>query len=157
MRSVPKFCQLVSGAGKAETQLEAFDVALLAAGAGDYNLVRVSSIFPPFCKILPSLPGFIAPGSLVSTAFAFITSDTVGEHLAASVAVGTPEDPSLPGVIMEWHGNGTKGLAEDAVVGMVQRAMERRNRQIKDISVIASEWVVTEKSSGAAFAAVLLF
>src|SRR5262249_30689843 len=57
-------------AGNAEggTPLNAFDNALLAAGIGNINLVRISSIVPPGVELLP-LPR-IKPGAIVPTAFA---------------------------------------------------------------------------------------
>jgi arginine decarboxylase len=38
---------LVSGVGYGSTELTSFDAALLDAGIGDFNLVRMSSIMPP--------------------------------------------------------------------------------------------------------------
>ena len=38
---------LVSGIGTGSTVLNAFDAALLSAGVGNFNLLRVSSILPP--------------------------------------------------------------------------------------------------------------
>ena len=46
----PHYYTLVSGIGKSQFPLVAFDNALRDAGIGDYNLVRVSSILPPNCK-----------------------------------------------------------------------------------------------------------
>ncbi len=38
---------LTAGRGVASTELNAFDAALLDAGVGDTNLIKMSSILPP--------------------------------------------------------------------------------------------------------------
>ena len=55
-----------SGSAEGTTELNAFDNALLAAGIGNINLVKVSSILPPDTEMvdLPQLrPGAIVPFS----------------------------------------------------------------------------------------------
>ena len=65
-----KVTKVAATAGSAEggTALNAFDNALLAAGIGNVNLVKVSSIVPPDVDIV-DLPK-IKPGSIVPTAYA---------------------------------------------------------------------------------------
>ena len=41
---------MAHGCAEGVTELNAFDAALLRAGVGDTNLVRVSSILPPGCE-----------------------------------------------------------------------------------------------------------
>src|ERR1700758_654714 len=50
---VPKRIFLTKGVGKHKERLTSFELALRDAGIAAQNLVRVSSIFPPQCKILP--------------------------------------------------------------------------------------------------------
>ena len=71
-------------AGHAEggSLLNAFDNALLAAGIGNVNLVKVSSILPPDVSVV-DLPK-IKPGAIVPTAYAAMTSDVPGETIAAA-------------------------------------------------------------------------
>ena len=47
---LPKQYFIVAGKGEGFTPLNAFDAALGDAGVGDLNLVKVSSIVPPFCE-----------------------------------------------------------------------------------------------------------
>src|SRR6266545_2206073 len=98
-----KVTKVAATAGSAEggTALNAFDNALLAAGIGNVNLVRVSSIVPPDVDIV-DLPQ-IKPGSIVPTAYAAITSETPGETITAGVGYALPEDRTKAGVIMEYH------------------------------------------------------
>ena len=81
-------------AGHAEggTTLNAFDNALLAAGIGNINLIKVSSILPPEVPVI-ELPK-IKPGALVPTAYAAMTSETPGETVAAAVGYAVPDDPA---------------------------------------------------------------
>ena len=86
---------LVCGASEGFTPLNAFDAALLRAGIGDTNLVKMSSIVPPRCQLIAPVP--LPAGSLVPTAYASITSDIPGEIIASAVAVALPEKPEYPG------------------------------------------------------------
>ena len=100
-------------AGHAEggTALNAFDNALLAAGIGNINLVKVSSILPPEVPVI-DLPK-IKPGALIPTAYAAMTSEVPGETIAAAVGYAVPDDPAKNGVIMEFHGLADRQQAEE--------------------------------------------
>ena len=54
---VPKFSFLTKGKGVSKEKLTSFEMALRDAGIAEFNLVKVSSIMPPFCKII-SKKGF---------------------------------------------------------------------------------------------------
>src|SRR5258705_11052120 len=87
-------------AGHAEggTTLNAFDNALLAAGIGNINLIKVSSILPPEVPVI-DLPK-IKPGAIVPTAYAAMTSETPGETAPAAVGYPAPDDPAQNGVLL---------------------------------------------------------
>ena len=88
-----------SGSAEGTTPLNAFDNALLAAGIGNINLVKVSSILPPQAAVI-DLPR-LRPGAIVPTAYAAMTSEVPGEVVAAGVGWARPTDPKCNGVIME--------------------------------------------------------
>jgi arginine decarboxylase len=119
-------------AGHAEggSCLNAFDNALLAAGIGNINLMKVSSIVPPAAAIV-ELPK-IRPGALIPTAYAAITSETPGETVAAAVGYALPDDPAKNGVIMEFHGVATQAEAESAIGAMLAEAFRMRGETIPD-------------------------
>lgn len=144
---------LVSGASEGFSRLNAFDGALLRAGIGDTNLVKMSSIVPPRCELIPPVP--LPPGSLVPTAYASITSDVPGEIIASAVAVAIPEQPEFPGLIMEYSAHGPKAEIEEMVRQMAIEGMKVRGRVIKDLTSIAVEHRV--RKVGATFAAVVLW
>jgi len=141
-------------AGKAEgaTPLNAFDNALLVAGIGNINLVRISSILPPGVELV-ALPR-IKPGAIVPTAFSAQTSEVPGEVIAAAVGWATPEDPTKNGVIMEFHDKATRDEAERMIVQMLEEAFRVRGERIREMRVFATEHRV--ERTGCALAAVTL-
>ena len=141
-----------AGSAEGSTALNAFDNALLAAGIGNINLVRISSILPPGVDLVP-LPR-IKPGAIVPTAYAAQTSEVPGEVIAAAVGWARPEDPERNGVIMEFHDKATREEAERMVVQMLEEAFRVRGQSIRDFRVVAVEHRV--ERTGCALAAVTL-
>jgi len=141
-------------AGHAEggTTLNAFDNALLAAGIGNINLIKVSSILPPEVPVI-ELPK-IKPGAVVPTAYAAMTSETPGETVAAAVGYAVPDDPAKNGVIMEFHGVASKAEAERQINAMLDEAFLVRGEMIKERRVVAVEH--TTARIGCALAAITL-
>jgi arginine decarboxylase len=141
-------------AGHAEggTSLNAFDNALLAAGIGNVNLIKVSSIVPPDVSFI-DLPK-IKPGALVPTAYAAVTSEVPGETIAAAVGYALPDDPARNGVIMEFHGSTTREEAERAIRAMLDEAFRVRGETIHAMQVFAVEHTV--ERIGCALAAIAL-
>lgn len=150
---VPNRFVLVSGIGDAAEALNAFDRALLSAGVGNYNLVKVTSILPPFAQVgsVEELPA----GAIVFAAMGSITSLHAGEQISAAVAAGVPADPSKPGVLMEGSFRCSKEEAEQKVREMAKLAMQDRGEEILRIDSAAAGCEVKQISS--AFAAVLLY
>jgi arginine decarboxylase len=144
---------LVSGSAEGYTPLNAFDQALLSAGVGDTNLVRMSSILPPSCQRIEAVP--LPYGALVPVAYADMTSSKAGEWISAAVSVAIPVDPTLPGLIMEHHGTGRLEPCAALVREMAVQGMRYRNREIADVLVIGAEHQVTQH--GAAFAGIVLW
>lgn len=131
---------LVSGTGSSNVSaLNAFDFALLDAGVGDANLIRLSSILPPnFTRIEPRKP---KPGALLPMAYAKVMTEDVYKIslMCAIVGVGVPKDHDKPGLIMEHTVSNvvtfkevplTSDLPEDAtyVVGYEERKVKWQAR-----------------------------
>lgn len=149
MLPTPKKYFITAASAEGRSKLTAFDNALLKARIGNVNLLRVSSILPPYAKEDKDLQ--IPPGSLVPTAYGSIISDVPGETIAAAVAIGISAEDSF-GVIMEFSGKCTKAEAEEIIKGMVTEAFEIREKPLKEIKVAAAEHTV--EKIGCAFAAV---
>ena len=141
-------------AGHAEggTTLNAFDNALLAAGIGNINLLKVSSILPPEVPVV-ELPK-IKPGALVPTAYAAMTSETPGEIVAAAVGYAVPDDPAKNGVIREVHGVASRDEAERQIRAMLDEAFRVRGETIAEMRVVGVEHRV--ERIGCALAAITL-
>ncbi len=144
---------LVSGASDGFSPLNAFDGALLEAGIGNTNIIKMSSIVPPRCKMIS--PITLPPGALVPAAYASITSDVPGEIISAGVAIALPKDRNRNGLIMEYSAKGRKDQIEKKVRQMALEGMKLRGWDVKDLKSIAIEYKV--KKIGAAFAAVVLW
>lgn len=157
-REMPMFWKQVTKAsvtaGTAEggTPLNAFDNALLAAGIGNVNLIKVSSIVPPEVDIV-DLPK-IKPGALVPTAYAAMTSTTPGQIIAAAVGYALPVDRTKAGVIMEFHDVTDRGTAEAAIREMLTEAFRVRGEIVREVKVVAVDHRV--ERAGCALAAVTL-
>ena len=144
---------LVSGASEGYMPLNAFDGALLQAGIGNTNIVKMSSIVPPHCKLVTPIP--LPPGALVPAAYAALTSDVPGEIISAGIAVALPEDENQNGLIMEYSAKGEQRKIEETVRNMAVEGMKVRGWKIKDLKSIAIEHKI--KKIGAALAAVVLW
>ncbi|MDG5766612.1 arginine decarboxylase, pyruvoyl-dependent [Balneolales bacterium ANBcel1] len=153
MVSTPNIFSLVKGAGEGRMLLNAFDQALLNAGVGDTNLMRMSSIVPPGAVEREKIA--LPPGGLIPVAYAHIDSDQPGEIISAAIAVALPEDPALPGVIMEYEARAPLTVVEAKVRQMAEDAFAYRNRSLKEIKSLGVEHTVSE--CGAVFAGAVLW
>ena len=144
---------LVSGASEGYTSLNAFDAALLNAGIGNTNLIKITSIIPPHCKEIK--PIGLPQGAIIPTAYASISSDIPGEIISAAVAVALPKDDDQPGLIMEYSARGHSKEIELIAKNMASEGMKKRQQEMKEIKSISAEYQV--KKIGAAFAGVILW
>jgi arginine decarboxylase len=144
---------LVSGASDGATPLNAFDGALLQAGIGNTNIVKMSSIVPPHCERIS--PIALPPGALVPAAYASLTSDVPGELISSGVALTLPHDEERNGLIMEYSAKGDRAKIEETVKNMAVEGMRLRGWEIKELKSIAVEYKV--KKVGAVLAAIVLW
>jgi len=148
MLPTPNKFFLTAAGADGESELTAFDNALLAGRIGNINLIRVSSILPPGAELDDNL--VIPAGSLVPTAYGYIISDVPGRLIAAAVGVGFSKDAF--GVIMEHSCIGTKENAYKQIESMLIEAFKNRNMELAEIKIAASEHKVVKV--GCALAAV---
>ncbi len=152
LKDIPNKFFLVAGKGDAEYGLNAFDIALLNAGIGNTNLIKLSSILPPAAQEIS--PVKFKLGELISIAYASKTSTIKGEIIAAAIAVAIPEDRTLNGLIMEHSGPGTAEEIESIVIKKAELGMNYRKYKIKEIKSISIEH--TTEDIGAVFAGAVL-
>jgi len=99
---------LTKGVGRHKERLASFELALRDAGIAQFNIVTVSSIFPPKCKIIPKREGLkeLTDGQILHVVLARAESNEPHRHLAASVGVAIPKDRNMYGYLSEHHGFG---------------------------------------------------
>lgn len=113
---VPKRVFFTKGVGVHKEELTSFELALRDAGIEKFNLVQVSSIFPPGCKILSRSVGIkrLSPGQIVFCVMSKLTSNEPRRLMAASVGCAIPTDRKLYGYLSEHHAFGqTDTMAGD--------------------------------------------
>jgi arginine decarboxylase len=105
MDQVPTHVFFTKGVGRHSERLQSFEIALRQAGIQHCNLVQVSSIFPPHCKIISKERGvdLLRPGQIVFTVMARNDSNEPHRMIAASVGLAVPADRSAYGYLSEHH------------------------------------------------------
>ena len=100
---VPKYIFFTKGIGRHKEELGSFEMALRDAGIEKYNLVTVSSIFPPNCKIIPRDKGLqlLPPGQVVFCVMYQNRSNEPNRLMAASVGLAVPADSNQYGYLSE--------------------------------------------------------
>lgn len=126
MSFVPKRVFFTKGVGTHKEELHSFELALRDAGIEKYNLVSVSSIFPPGCKVVGRSQGIkmLSPGQVTFCVMSRLSSNEPRRLMAASVGCAIPVDRRLYGYLSEHHayGQNEKGAgdyAEDLAAAML--------------------------------------
>jgi arginine decarboxylase len=105
---VPKKLFFTKGTGVHREKLTSFEMALRDADIACYNLVRVSSIFPPHCEEVTVEEGLkdLSPGQIVHVVMSEIATAEPNRLIAASVGVAIPKDANQFGYLSEHHSYG---------------------------------------------------
>ena len=105
---LPSKVFFTKGAGVHRERLQSFEVALRHAGIAHCNLVKVSSILPPNCKIVPQKRGLalLVPGEITFCVLAQTETDEPGRQIAASIGLAQPAEGHKYGYLSEHHGYG---------------------------------------------------
>jgi len=128
---VPTKVFFTKGVGVHKDRLTSFEIALRKAEIASYNLVCVSSILPPSCKILSKDQGIkcLRPGQITFCVMARIDSNEPNRLLAASVGLAVPADPDHYGYLSEHHSFGETeekagDYSEDLAASMLASIMD---------------------------------
>src|SRR3989338_5578867 len=100
---VPQRLFLTKGVGSHREKLQSFEMALRDAKIAQYNLVRVSSIFPPNCKIIPRAKGvsMLHHGEVVFCVLYDNATNEPHRLIAASVGLALPKESNHHGYLSE--------------------------------------------------------
>ncbi len=146
-----RYACLASGQAEGATELNAFDGALLTAGIGDLNLIRVTSIMPRHVSLVDEVPQ-LENGGFALVVYGARTSSVPGEMLASAVGVGRAEDGF--GVVMEAQGTSAAQVEAD-VQAKIEAAFRMRGLKPADVRIAAAEHRV--ERCGGVVAACLFF
>ena len=96
------------GIGRGQSMLQSFEEALRDGGIAPYNLVSISSIFPPFAETISKEEGLkmLSPGQILFTVLARNSSDELNRMLSAAIGYAIPTDRSKWGYLSEHHSFG---------------------------------------------------
>lgn len=126
MNMVPKKMFFTKGVGSHRYELRSYELALRDAGIEKYNLVYVSSILPPECKVISRSEGVkgLNPGMLAYCVLARCSSNEPRRLIAASVGCAIPTDPKAYGYLSEHNAFGqtdeeTGDTAEEIAAAML--------------------------------------
>jgi len=93
------------GVGRHKDYLQSFELALRNAGIEKFNLVTVSSIYPPGCKRIPKDDGLklMQPGAITFVVMARNATNEPNRLIAASIGVAQPAEENMYGYLSEHH------------------------------------------------------
>lgn len=165
MNFVPKRVFFTKGVGAHKEYLTSFELALRDAGIAPYNLVTVSSIFPPNCQKVSREEGLklLNPGSIVFCVMARNATNEPNRLIAASVGTALPHDNHQYGYLSEHHPFGEKAdkageYAEDLAATMLattlgiefdsNTAWDEREQQYKASGKIFKTFNTTQSAEG---------
>jgi arginine decarboxylase len=127
---VPKRMFFTKGVGRAKQKLTAFEAALRHAKIAPYNLVKVSSIYPPNCKIVSRAEGLksLQPGEILYCVMAENHTNEPNRLVSAAVGLAVPADKTLYGYLSEHHTFGetdekSGDFAEDLAATMLASSL----------------------------------
>ena len=127
---IPKHFFLTKGVGKNREKLQSYELALRAAGIHHCNIVNVSSIVPPGCKLISRKVGLekISPGEITFVVMSKNSTREPHRLVAASIGVAIPSGKNNYGYLSEHHSYGQTGetagdYSEDLAATMLATTM----------------------------------
>ena len=162
---IPKFMFLTKGVGTHKEQLASFESALRSAGIHRFNIVNVSSIIPPGCKLISKEEGMkmLQPGEIT---FAVLSKNSVQEPqrlIAASIGVAIPSKKDSYGYLSEHNSFGQSeeeagDYAEDLAATMLattmgipfdsEQAWDEKKQIFKTSGMIIKTSNITQSAAG---------
>ena len=162
---IPRYFFLTKGAGKHKEQLQSFELALRNAGIHHCNIVNVSSIVPPGCKLISRKKGLsmIRPGEMTFVVMARNSTSEPHRLVAASIGVAIPSERKTYGYLSEHHSYGQTSeiagdYAEDLAATMLattmgipfdpETAWDERKQLFKTSGLIIRTTNITQSAAG---------
>lgn len=161
----PETMFLTNGMGRHREQLASYELALRDAGIASFNLVSVSSIFPPGCKLVSRRKGLsiLESGEIVHCVLSKCETNEAQRLIGSSIGVAIPKDKDRYGYLSEHHSYGQNArdagdYAEDLAASMLgsilgldldlDKAWDEREEQWKIAGGIVRTTNVTQTAVG---------
>jgi arginine decarboxylase len=126
MLIIPKEVFLTKGVGRHTEKLSSFELALRNAGIARFNIVSVSSIFPPGCKLIPRAQGLkkLHDGQIIFCVMSRNSTNEPNRLVSASVGLAIPKEKQYYGFLSEHSAFGQTekkagDYAEDLAASML--------------------------------------
>jgi arginine decarboxylase len=162
---IPKYFFLTKGVGKHKEQLQSFELALRNAGIHYCNIVNVSSIVPPGCKMISREQGLkmVQPGEITFVVLARNATNEPHRLVASSIGVAIPSGNNQYGYLSEHHSFGQTDeaagdYAEDLAATMLattmgiqfdpETAWDERKQLFKTSGLIIKTTNITQSAAG---------
>jgi arginine decarboxylase len=162
---VPSKIFFTKGVGRHKDYLQSFELALRSADVEQQNIVTVSSIYPPNCKIISKSAGvrLLEAGSITFCVMARNATNEANRLVASSIGVALPAEGSQYGYLSEHHPFGQTqkiagDYAEDLAATMLattlgvdfdpDKAWNQREKVYKTSGKIFKTFNVTQSAEG---------
>ncbi len=162
---VPKKIFFTKGVGRHKEKLASFEAALRDAGIEKFNLVYVSSIFPPNSKIISKEEGLkqMHSGEIVYCVMARTETNEHNRLIVSSIGVAIPKEGDQYGYLSEHHGYGETDekagdYAEDLAASMLattlgiefdsEKSWDEREQEYKASGKIFKTRNITQSAEG---------
>lgn len=162
---IPRYFFLTKGVGKHRAPLQSFELALRNADIQHCNIVNVSSIVPPGCKLIPKEKGLkmLKAGEITFVVLARNSTNEQHRLIAASIGVAIPSRKEKYGYLAEHHSFGQPDdiagdYAEDLAATMLattmgipfdpETAWDERKQLFKTTGLIIKTTNITQSATG---------
>jgi len=162
---MPSKMFFTKGVGRHKDKLQSFELALRDAGIEKLNVVKVSSIFPPNCRVISKKEGMkhLSPGQITFCVMARNETNEPNRLIASSVGLALPKNKKSYGYLSEHHSFGEKAsiagsYAEDLAATMLastlglefdpDTAWDEREQQFKMSGQIVKTTNIAQSAAG---------
>ncbi len=162
---IPRYFFLTKGVGKHKESLQSFELALRSAGIQHCNIVNVSSIIPPGCRLVTRERGLkmVKSGEITFVVLARNSTNEQHRLIAASIGVAIPSRREMYGYLSEHHSFGQTDevagdYAEDLAATMLattmglqfdpETAWDERKQLFKTSGLIIKTTNITQSATG---------
>ncbi|MHA1917178.1 MAG: pyruvoyl-dependent arginine decarboxylase [Candidatus Ranarchaeia archaeon] len=150
---VPKEVVIVKGFGGSNTELSAFDAALVSAKIDNVSLVKLTSILPKEFSLVKDIPKF-SPGSTVPAIYTNYVSSNKYEEISAAICLQKTIDG--PTLVSEYSSNVSVEESLEKVLEISKLLVKNRNLSVNAPPKIDSiKRTIIEEKFGCVFIGVI--